>query len=513
MANNRNFVFVRDEFGQRNLEQEEIPAVFPDNSIIHTIDLLELKEPFVAGSPTPNLKIGIKAPSLVLSYQLCMPVDVGTTGQILSTDGNNPAQLSWVTESGGGDVLGPGASTDMAIARWDGITGLMLDDSLAFLSDLGVISTPDSIVITSSGNTKYGFQSLNSITSGTQNTAVGVNSIVGVQTGTNNIALGELSGSNWITSNSDNIAIGNAGVSGDSGEIRLGSSGTHLKNFQSGIRGITTDVADALPVLIDSTGQLGTAGGSVTSALPMGYISDCKLSFNSNFEVDVAAGTARDATDSEDISIGAITLNINNTGALGLMTGETESSNVTYEIHLLHDDTDAKIDSAFLVPEGVTPAETGYSHFRYVGAVHNSGGSNFLNFYMGGKSAFRRVYYYESFTTMRVLNSGSATTWSLVMGSSDAVSDFCPVGSTSVLLNVDFEADVSTNANVRFRPEGDTGDHTSAYRVQFGGSQTLSSQAFIQIQVPLATSRDVEYEGSSASLDNDVSVYGYDLEL
>ena len=41
--------------------------------------------------------------------------------------------------SGGGDVVGPGSSTDKAIVRWDGTTGRLLENSLTTLQDGGAI--------------------------------------------------------------------------------------------------------------------------------------------------------------------------------------------------------------------------------------------------------------------------------------------------------------------------------------------------------------------------------------
>ena len=43
---------------------------------------------------------------------------------------------------GGGDVVGPGASTDDALVRWDGVTGMLVADSVVILSDAGVMTGP-----------------------------------------------------------------------------------------------------------------------------------------------------------------------------------------------------------------------------------------------------------------------------------------------------------------------------------------------------------------------------------
>ena len=71
--------------------------------------------------------------------------------------------------------------------------------------------------------------------------------------------MGTSAGSN--TTGSHNIDIANAGVAGESDTIRIGQS-THDRTFIAGIRGVTTGNANAIPVLIDSDGQLGTMSSS-----------------------------------------------------------------------------------------------------------------------------------------------------------------------------------------------------------------------------------------------------------
>ncbi len=61
---------------------------------------------------------------------------------------------------------------------------------------------------------------------------------------------------------SNNIHIGNAGAAADTAIIRIGTQGTQTATFIEGIYGVTPRVADALTVLIDSAGQLGTASSS-----------------------------------------------------------------------------------------------------------------------------------------------------------------------------------------------------------------------------------------------------------
>ena len=64
-----------------------------------------------------------------------------------------------------------------------------------------------------------------------------------------------------LTTGINNIDIGSGGVAGESGRIRIGTIGFQLATFIAGIRAVTT-ANPAIPVLIDSAGQLGTASSS-----------------------------------------------------------------------------------------------------------------------------------------------------------------------------------------------------------------------------------------------------------
>jgi hypothetical protein len=116
--------------------------------------------------------------------------------------------------------------------------------------------------VTGGFNTAIGFSALED-NNASVNTALGVNALQHNTTGTDNIALGVNAGL-FLTTGSDNIDIANAGVAGESSTIRIGNSNIAGQNraFIVGIRGVTTGNADAVPVLIDSAGQLGTAGSS-----------------------------------------------------------------------------------------------------------------------------------------------------------------------------------------------------------------------------------------------------------
>src|SRR4030095_6004868 len=66
-----------------------------------------------------------------------------------------------------------------------------------------------------------------------------------------------------LTTGSDNIDIGALGATDEAETIRIGRPGIQKPTFIAGIRGVTTGVANAVPVLIDSAGQLGTMSSSL----------------------------------------------------------------------------------------------------------------------------------------------------------------------------------------------------------------------------------------------------------
>ncbi len=55
------------------------------------------------------------------------------------------------TTSPGGDVIGPGLSTDNALVRWDGITGKVIKNSNAILTDAGLLTLALALPATSGG--------------------------------------------------------------------------------------------------------------------------------------------------------------------------------------------------------------------------------------------------------------------------------------------------------------------------------------------------------------------------
>jgi hypothetical protein len=116
------------------------------------------------------------------------------------------------------------------------------------------------------GNTANGAFALVSNTIGTNNTAVGSSAMSGNTEGSFNVAIGEGAGFG-LTTGSNNTILGEiAGglITTASGVVCIASGGGNVSNscFIGHIRGVTTVNNDAVPVVIDSAGQLGTMSSS-----------------------------------------------------------------------------------------------------------------------------------------------------------------------------------------------------------------------------------------------------------
>ncbi|MCC7126392.1 MAG: tail fiber domain-containing protein [Acidobacteria bacterium] len=95
---------------------------------------------------------------------------------------------------------------------------------------------------------------------GSDNAAVGGGSLRILTTGSRNTAVGYASGG-VLTTGNDNIYVGSPGAAVENGTIRIGQA-LQSRAFVAGVRGVTTGVNDAVAVVIDSNGQLGTVSSS-----------------------------------------------------------------------------------------------------------------------------------------------------------------------------------------------------------------------------------------------------------
>jgi hypothetical protein len=201
---------------------------------------------------------------------------VGTTGNSNTAVGFSALQLNGVGSNNtavGVDALGFNGSGSNNTAI--GVAALQANDSgeyntatgldALFSNTKGSGNTATgfgtlSLNSTGSNNTATGYGALSSVV-GSNNTATGWQALTRIASGTNNIALGYLAGFN-VSNASNNIHIGNQGSTSDNATIRVGDPTLHMSFFAAGIRGVMTANNDAVPVLVDSAGQLGTISSS-----------------------------------------------------------------------------------------------------------------------------------------------------------------------------------------------------------------------------------------------------------
>jgi hypothetical protein len=121
---------------------------------------------------------------------------------------------------------------------------------------------------TGSNNTACGSNALAYSNVGSNNTAAGASALGNNITGGGNIAIGYQAASSVSGGSSNNIHIGTRGSAFDNKIIRIGGNtalgdpAAQTAFFTSGIHGVTPGVSGALPVVIDSNGQLGTTSSS-----------------------------------------------------------------------------------------------------------------------------------------------------------------------------------------------------------------------------------------------------------
>jgi hypothetical protein len=144
-----------------------------------------------------------------------------------------------------------------------GWRSLFLNSANSFNTAIGAGTL---LVNTADQNTAIGAGALLSNTTGADNTAIGTFALLNNTTGSFNTVIGANALPNNTTGR-DIIALGAlAGqlVTAATNVICIGEGGANVDNscFIGNIRDITTQFADAIPVVIDSAGQLGTFSSS-----------------------------------------------------------------------------------------------------------------------------------------------------------------------------------------------------------------------------------------------------------
>jgi Chaperone of endosialidase len=244
----------------------------------------------VSGAGKPGYIAIWKNSSTLTNSQLFQSggsVGIGTTTPAARLEVNGNAQVDGNLELAGNILSGPGSlgSTPVIQAPNDSMfnfsaglgalgspsTGLYdtaVGDFALALNQAGIenVAVGESALFLNSGgsnNVAVGYGALINNANGNNNTAVGSGALLGGQntTGSSNTALGYNAGASLV-SGSNNIYIANSGGNSETGVTRIGTTGTQTTTFIAGIRGVTTGDRNAVAVMIDSNGQLGTISSS-----------------------------------------------------------------------------------------------------------------------------------------------------------------------------------------------------------------------------------------------------------
>jgi hypothetical protein len=210
-----------------------------------------------------NTGIGVDAlgDNIEGSYNTATGVNAlwhNTTGNDNTATGVNSL---WANTSGNANTaIGRGALTSNTTAGANVATGFLsmhLNTTGSNNTSIGASSMEMNEIGVE--NTAVGQSALLTGT-GSRNTAIGASALWSISGGERNIALGWQAGYD-IVDGGFNIAIGNRGNAADSNTIRVGNA-NHQRAFVAGIEGVMTGIPDAVTVLIDSNGQLGTVNSS-----------------------------------------------------------------------------------------------------------------------------------------------------------------------------------------------------------------------------------------------------------
>jgi hypothetical protein len=233
---------------------------------------------------TSNIAIGKLAGSALTGSEsdnllLAHAGVTGTSGLIAVSADNNTFMHNW-----------PGAAASNGRNVYVGEAAGNFNTGTTDVGNVAVgPSALSNITAGARANVGVGSHFVGFLTSGVANTGlgheVGFNSAMGtgITTGQFNILIGYTAGSSYTSSESYNMIMGDiGGTVGESNTLRIGSfTGPLTKAFIQGIRGITTVNNNAIAVLIDSAGQLGTVSSSIKykeNVTDMGDISSSIMS-------------------------------------------------------------------------------------------------------------------------------------------------------------------------------------------------------------------------------------------
>ena len=322
----------------------------------------------VSGNLTPNSPYYIQN-GTTLQTGASFNIDgIGTVGGILqgSTVNATNTTTNQAFSIAGTAFLGIGSPSDQNVFIGSGAGNNNVAGS--GISNLFSGSGAGQSNTTGSNNVYTGFHSGYTNTTGAGNVFTGYSAGL-YNTGSNNAFFGDLAGGN-NTTGSSNIYLANQGCTSpctESNTIRIGTQGTGLgqqnTTYIAGINGSTTN--SGVPVFIDSTGMLGTGGGTMSGVTSFNGRTGAILPQAGDYTAAQITGVLQSANNLSDVTNAA-------TARANLSvpkTGDVSSSGV---VTAVNGTTLAALPSGFLynttgsgIPTAVPP--TGNKCYVYGG--------------------------------------------------------------------------------------------------------------------------------------------------
>jgi hypothetical protein len=214
---------------------------------------------------------------------------------------------------------------------------------------------------------------------------------------------------------------------------------------------------------------------------------------------------ARSSDDARDIEwTGELTVNMAVMGAGGLDTG-AEAASTWYAVFVIADSFGVNSPAGLFSLSSTAPTlPVGYDKFRRLGWVRNTGSSNFRKYSLVGSGYQRFFHYDESFSNLRVLTNGSATSFTSV-----SLAAYVPPTAFVALLAVSYDC-VAAGGAVDMRTPGSTITDTPN---KVAPGIITTARHIQQRQMRLSTSQAVEYKVDGALDVVDIVVVGYIEEI
>lgn len=240
-------------------------------------------------------------------------------------------------------------------------------------------------------------------------------------------------------------------------------------------------------------------GGAGAAAYPPSYIDDLLVSQASASTVQIAVGSCRDDSNTDNIDVvGVLTADITTTGANGRNVDTAEQANKWYGVYVIKNPTTGTVAS-FLINEDDVGAFTfpaGYTLKRRVGWIRNDGSSNFYDGRYFGKGSWRKWHYWEERPLLLALSGGSSTVFANV-----DLSEWVPPTSELCELNILYDPFGTSFADLR--PNGSS----VADPPSFVYESTAPSNTVLEMGTD--SNQIIEYQCFNASDNLDIYVTGF----